>query len=95
MKRLVLSHVKNKRYVGNNLGLHCHCAETKEKFLQLLEKAKSENVGYLVINNYKRLSLYTKLLPTLSEKDLENFRGMKIIPSMEMPGCFNFTNFIL
>ena len=92
MRRLVLSHIKNKRYTGNNLGLHCHCAETKEKLLELLDKAKKENVGCLVINNYKRISIYTQILPMLSDKELEKFKGMKIIPSMEMPGYFNFTN---
>jgi len=42
MKKVVLSHKKDKRYKANNLGLHCHCAENKEKLLELLEKAKKK-----------------------------------------------------
>lgn len=43
----------NKRYKSNNLGRHC--TETKETLLELLEKAKQENVGVLAVNNYKSL----------------------------------------
>ena len=55
MRNLSLSRESKRRYKGNNLGLHCHCAETKEKFIELLERAKNENVRYLVVNNYKSL----------------------------------------
>lgn len=54
-----IKNVVNKKYRANNVGLHCHCAETKEKLLKLLEKAKQENVGVLAINNYKSLKVYT------------------------------------
>lgn len=92
MRNLFLSHKKYKRYIANNLGLHCHCSENKEKLLELLERAKGENVGVLVVNNYKSLKVYTKVLPQLSNKDLEPYKNIKIIPSIEMPGNFNFTN---
>lgn len=65
MKILALLHQKNKRYKSNNLGLHCNCAETKERLLDLLARAKNENVGVLVINNYKSLSVYTKITTIL------------------------------
>ena len=92
MRNLLLSRQKNRRYTGNNLGLHCHCAETKEKMLELLKRAKQESVGYLVINNYKSLKAYSQVLPQLTEQELEPYRGMKLIPAIEMPGAFNFTN---
>lgn len=92
MRNLFLSHMKNRRFTGNNLGLHCHCAETKEKLLELLQRAKQESVGYLVINNYKSLKAYSKVLPQLTKQELEPYRGIKLIPSIEMPGSFNFTN---
>ena len=92
MKRLELSHEKEKTYRGSNLGLHCHCAEDKEHFLELLKRAKGENVGLLIVNNYKSLKLYSKVLPTLSREELEPYKGMKMLPSIEMPGAFNFTN---
>ena len=47
----------NQKYKANNLGLHCHCAETKERLLELLKMAKQENVGVLVVNNYKSLKI--------------------------------------
>lgn len=84
--------VINKIYKANNLGLHCHCSETKEKLLELLEKAKQENVGILAINNYKSLKVYTQVLPLLSEKDIQLYKGIRLIPSIEMPAKFNFTN---
>lgn len=93
MKKLFLPHILSaKRYKANNLGLHCHCAETKEKLLELLEKAKGENVGVLVINNYKSLKVYTRILPQLSDKDLDSYKNMKVVPSIEMPASFNYTN---
>lgn len=92
MKKLFLSHEKNKRYKSNNLGLHCHCAETKEKLLELLERAKCEDVGVLIVNNYKNLNVYTKVLPQLSAKELEPYKSMKVVPSIEMPASFNYTN---
>ncbi len=82
----------NKRYKSNNLGLHCHCAETKEKLLELLEKAKKESVEVLAINNYKSLKIFTQVLPELSDKDIQLYKGIKLIPSIEMPAKFNFTN---
>lgn len=92
MRNLLLSRQKNRRYTGNNLGLHCHCAETKEKILELLERAKQESVGYLVINNYKSLKAYSQVLPQITDQELEAYKGMKLIPAIEMPGAFNFTN---
>jgi len=82
----------NKRYKSSNLGLHCHCAETKERLLELLEKAKEENVGVLTVNNYKSLKIYTQVLPQLSDEDLQAYNSMKVIPSIEMPASFNYTN---
>ena len=82
----------NKRYTSNNLGLHCHCAETKEKLLELLKKAKEENVKVLTVNNYKSLKVYTQVLPQLSDKDLQAYKDMRIVPSIEMPASFNYTN---
>lgn len=92
MRNLFLSKLKNRRFTGNNLGLHCHCSETKEKFIELLERAKQEDVRYLVVNNYKSLKTYTEVLPTLSVEELKKYEGIKLIPSIEMPGSFNFTN---
>ena len=92
MKKLVLAHEKNKRYKANNLGLHCHCSETKEKLLELLERAKDENVGVLIVNNYKSLGVYTKVLPQLPKQELEPYKDIKIVPSIEMPASFNYTN---
>lgn len=82
----------NKRYKANNLGLHCHCAENKEKFLELLDLAQKENVGVLVVNNYKTLDVYTKVLPEIPENDIEPYKDIKLVPSIEMPANFNFTN---
>ena len=82
----------NKRYKANNLGLHCHCAENKEKFLELLDLAQKENVGVLVVNNYKNLDVYTKVLPEIPENDIEPYKDIKLVPSIEMPANFNFTN---
>lgn len=82
----------NKTYRANNLGLHCHCAEDKEKLLVLLEMAKNENVGVLIVNNYKSLKVYTKVLPELSENDIVPYENIKLVPSIEMPANFNFTN---
>ena len=93
--RKICDHIKNminKRYKSNNLGLHCHCAETKERLLELLEKAKEENVGVLTVNNYKSLKVYTQVLPQLSYEDLQAYNGIKIVPSIEMPASFNYTN---
>ena len=84
--------IKSKRYKSNNLGLHCHCAETKEKFLELLSRAKKEHVGVLIVNNYKSLQTYTRVLPQLSDADLLPYKNIKLIPSVEMPASFNFTN---
>ncbi len=92
MRNLTLLHLKNRIFKGSNLGLHCHCAENKEKFLELLERAKNEDVGYLVVNNYKSLKTYTDVLPQISERELEQYKNIKLIPSVEMPGSFNFTN---
>ena len=92
MKNLVLSKNQNKNYTGNNLGLHCHCAESKEKFLELLQRAKDENVNYLVVNNYKNLNVYTKILPQISDEELDPYKDIKLIPSVEMPACFSYTN---
>lgn len=92
MKNLSLSKLKNKIFKPSNLGLHCHCAETKEKFLELLQRAKAENVSYLVVNNYKSLKVYSEVLPTISKDELEEYKKIKLIPSIEMPGSFNFTN---
>lgn len=69
-----MEHMINKKYKSNNLGLHCHCAETKERLLELLEKAKEENVGILVINNYKSLKIYTQILPQLSDEELQRLK---------------------
>lgn len=79
-------------YRANNLGLHCHCAENKEKLLVLLEMAKKENVGVLIVNNYKSLKVYTEVLPMLSEKEIKPYEKIKMVPAIEMPANFNFTN---
>lgn len=92
MKNLSLSKLKNKIFKPSNLGLHCHCAENKEKFLELLQRAKAENVSYLVVNNYKSLKVYSEVLPTIAKAELEEYKKIKLIPSIEMPGSFNFTN---
>lgn len=92
MKKIHLSHNKDKKYKSSNLGLHCHCAENKEFLLKLLEKAKQERVKVLVINNYKSLRIFTKVLPQLSAEELEKYRDIKVVPSIELPACFNFTN---
>lgn len=34
-----------RRFKPSNLGLHCHCAESKQYFLQLLQMAKEETVS--------------------------------------------------
>lgn len=94
MKNLrLLRNIKSKKYKPNNLGLHCHCADTKQNLLELLEKAKNENVGTLAINNYKSLNIYTNILPQLSTVDLKPYKNVKLVPSIEMPGNFNYTNF--
>ena len=92
MKKIRLSHLNNRKFKPNNLGLHCHCAENKEKLLELLKRAKDEKVNILTINNYKNLNVYTKVLPELSSEDIEPYSDMKIIPSVEMPASFNYTN---
>ncbi len=89
---LGLKKEKGRRYSGNNLGLHCHCAEDKEHFLELLRRAKAENVGLLIVNNYKSLKLYSKVLPTLTNEELKEFERIKMLPSIEMPGAFKYTN---
>ena len=83
---------ENKRYKSNNLGLHCHCAENKERLLELLEKARQENVSVLIINNYKSLKVYTQVLPQLSDEELQRYKHIKLVPSVEMPASFNYTN---
>ena len=92
MKKLALSHHKGKKFTSNNLGLHCHCAEAKERLLELLQKAKEEHVSYLVINNYKSLKVYSEILAQLTDEELKPYRGIKLVPSIEMPGAFRFTN---
>jgi len=92
LKRVQLSHKRYGRLISNNLGLHCHCSEKEDKFLALLKKAQGENVRYLVINNYRNLRIYTQILPRISREKLEEYKDIKLIPSIEMPACFNFTN---
>lgn len=92
MKNLYLSHKKNKRYKVNNLGLHCHCGETKEHLLELLQRAKNENVGVLIINNHKSLRIYSEILPKLSKQEVEPYKNMKLVPSVELSASFNYTN---
>lgn len=94
MKRIIkgIKEIKGRKYTANNLGLHCHCAETKEGVLNILGLAQKENVGVLTINNYKSLKVYTDVLPQLSEEELQPYNNIKLIPSIEMPGSFNFTN---
>lgn len=79
-------------YKANNLGLHCHCAETKEKLLELLQRAKQEDVSVLVINNYKSLKIYTQILTQLSDEELKEYEDIKLVPSIEMPARFCYTN---
>lgn len=74
------------------VDLHCHCAENKEKFLELLEKAKSENVKYISINNYKSLNVFSKVLPQISNEELIPYNKIKLLPAIEMPGMYNYTN---
>lgn len=88
----IKNYVKNKKYTSNNLGLHCHCSENKENFLKLLEIAKQENVGVLSVNNYKSLKIFTQVLPQISDVYLAKYQSIKIVPSIEMPAIFNFTN---
>jgi len=92
MKTFSLSRAKNKIYKPSNFGLHCHCAETKKHLLQLLKMSKQENVCVLVINNHKSLAIYTKILQQLSSEDLEPYKGMKLLPSIELPANFTYTN---
>ena len=89
---LKLKHLKNRIFKPFTVGIHCHCAENKEKLLELLEKAKSEGVKYLDINNYKSLKIYSKVLPQLSKEELEPYKDISLIPSIEMPGVFEFTD---
>lgn len=91
-KTLRLSYKSNQRFKPSNLGLHSHCAETKKELLQLLEKAKNENVRVLSINNYKSLGVYTKILQQLSPEELKNYTDIRLLPSIEMPARFNYTN---
>ena len=72
--------------------MHCHCAENKEKLLVLLEMSQKENVGVLIVNNYKSLKVYTEVLPMLSEKEIKPYEKIKMVPAIEMPANFNFTN---
>lgn len=92
MRKLSLVHLIRKKFTSSNLGLHCHCAENKQNFLELLKRAKSEKVSYLVVNNYKSLKIYSETLPQLTDSELQEFKEMKLIPSIEMPGSFNYTN---
>lgn len=92
MMNLELKQEKARKYSGNNLGLHCHCAEDKEHFLELLRRAKAENVGLLIVNNYKSLKLFSRVLPTLTDEELKEFEKIKMLPSIEMPGAFEYTN---
>ena len=80
------------RHTANNVGLHCHCGENKEDLLKLLEKANQEKVKYLIINNYKSLKVYTETMKQLSEEEKRRYAHIKLLPSIEMPCCFNFTN---
>lgn len=89
---LKLKHLKNRIFKPSTVGIHCHCAESKEKLLELLERAKSEGVKYLDINNYKSLKIYSKILPQLSKEELEPYKDISLIPSIEMPGVFSFTD---
>ncbi len=82
----------NGKFKANNLGLHCHCAETKEKLIELLRRAKQEDVSVLVINNYKSLKVYTEILKELSDEEIKEFDGIKLVPSIEMPASFGYTN---
>ncbi len=81
-----------KRYKESKLGLHCHCSETKQDLINLLRQAKKENVRYLAINNYKSIRIFTEVLPKITDDELNEFKQMRLIPSIEMPGNFNFTN---
>ena len=91
-RHLILKWLKDKIFKPVNVGIHCHCAENKENLLQLLEKAKQENVKYLDINNYKSLKIFSKVLPELTKKELEPYNNIRLIPSIEMPGAYNFTD---
>ena len=68
-----LNRDKGRKYKAANLGLHCHCAEDKEYLLMLLQKAREEHVGVLVINNYKSLRIFTQILPTLTTEEIQEF----------------------
>ncbi len=81
-----------RRHKANNVGLHCHCGENKEDLLKLLEKANQEKVKYLIINNYKSLKVYTEIMEQLSEEEKKRYAHIKLLPSIELPACFNFTN---
>lgn len=92
MRNIKKSQTKKQRYKSNKLGLHCHCAENKEKLLELLNMAKKENVGTLIVNNYKSLKIYTQILETISDKELDPYKAIKMLPSIELPASFNYTN---
>ena len=64
----------------------------KEDLIKLLEKAYQENVRYLVINNYKSLKVYTEIMSQLSPEEIRKYSKIKLLPSIELPGCFNFTD---
>lgn len=89
---LKLKHLKNRIFKPSTVGIHCHCAEEKARLLELLAKAKEEGVKYLDINNYKSLKIFSKVLPQLSKEELEQYKDIKMIPSIEMPGVFKFTD---
>lgn len=79
---------KFKSYVD----LHCHCADDKDKLLELLANSKEDNVKYISINNYKSLKVFSKILPKLSEEELEPYKRIKVITGVELPGMFNYTD---
>lgn len=82
----------NKKYKLDKLGLHCHCADSKDKLLTLLTMAKTEGVNTLVINNYKSLKIYNEVFKELNEDEFNNYQDMQVIPSFELPASFNYTN---
>lgn len=88
----IKGHRTARRHTANNVGLHCHCGENKEDLLKLLEKANQEKVKYLIINNYKSLKVYTEIMEQLSEEEKRRYAHIKLLPSVELPACFTFTD---
>lgn len=83
---------KNKRYKDTKVGLHCHVEEKEEYLIDLFEQALKENVRYVAISNYKSLKIITQVLPKISDDVLKKYKKIKLIPTIEIPGRFEYTD---